>query len=61
MNGRTQEALNRAEITAIGAGSDWQLVASAVVTGNGKNWVASGPTAFSGMMATTGNGSYAEP
>ena len=29
-------------MTAYGVETDWQLAASAVVTGNGKDWVVSG-------------------
>ena len=40
---RLQWPLRRA---AIGAEADWQLSASAVVTGNGKNWGGSRQSAF---------------
>lgn len=47
--------------SGVGTVADRPLLGSATVPSSGGKWVASGPTALSGMMATTGNGSYAEP
>jgi len=56
-------------MTAYGVETDWQLAASAVVTGNGKNWVESGhwykhlPVggSFDGEAGNAANGSSQIP